>query len=191
MSLNDYLVNKPTLTTARLILRPLTAADADDLREWTPDPSLYAYWGKSPGKADKHPELLFVKPRKPTKSFHLGIAAHENGKVIGEVWIYLIENDRMAKAAIRVARAWQGRGYAAEALREIVRFCFEQTELRRLWTDVDARNLASIRMLEACGFTREGYIRQGKMVSSWCDYYLYGILREDAWKTRDAAASDG
>lgn len=32
MSLNDYLVNKPTLTTARLILRPLTAADADDLR---------------------------------------------------------------------------------------------------------------------------------------------------------------
>lgn len=44
---------------------------------------------------------------------------------------------------------------------------------------VDVRNVASWRMLEKCGFVREGMVRQGKMVNTWCDYYLYGLLRSD------------
>ena len=44
---------------------------------------------------------------------------------------------------------------------------------------VDAENGASQKMLEKCGYTREGLIRQGKMVSTWCDYYIYGILSSD------------
>ena len=43
----------------------------------------------------------------------------------------------------------------------------------------DVRNIPSQRMLEKCGFQREGLIRQGKMVSTWCDYYIYGILSGD------------
>lgn len=45
--------------------------------------------------------------------------------------------------------------------------------------EVDVRNVASQRILEKCGFTREGLIRQGKMVNTWCDYYVYGILDTD------------
>ena len=58
-------------------------------------------------------------------------------------------------------------------------FCFRNTELQRLWTKVDVRNTASWKMLEKCGYTREGLVRQGKMVSTWCDYYIYGILGSD------------
>ncbi|WP_024832912.1 GNAT family N-acetyltransferase [Ruminiclostridium josui] len=58
-------------------------------------------------------------------------------------------------------------------------FGFENTEIQRLWTKVDVRNIASCRMLEKCGYTKEGLIRQGKMVNTWCDYYIYGILSSD------------
>lgn len=177
--LRDYIENKPTLTTARLILRPMNAEDVPSLKQWMPDKGLYSYWGKGAGKSDKDPSLLFTKPEKPTKSFHLGIAQREGGMVIGEIWVYLIENDRMAKVAYRLGASWQGRGYATEALNAMVHFCFEHTELQRLWTDVDVRNAASCRVLEKCGFIREGKIRQGKMVSTWCDYYLYGLLRQE------------
>ena len=51
-----------------------------------------------------------------------------------------------------------------------VDFCFKSTELKRIRPDVGVRNEASIRVLEKCGFLREGLIRQGKMVSTWCDY---------------------
>ena len=62
----------------------------------------------------------------------------------------------------------------------MTRFCFEHTELRRLQAQVDVHNIASQRMLEKCGYTREGLIRQGKMVNTWCDYYIYGILADDS-----------
>lgn len=183
MSLADYVHEKPVIETARLRLRPMTADDVPALQEWMTDRTLYVYWGKGPGKTDKNPALLFERPEKPAKSFHLGIEERASGKVIGELWVYLIVGDRMATVAIRLAPACQGRGYGTEALAAMTRFCFEHTELRRLVAEVDVRNLASQRMLEKCGYMREGLIRQGKMVSTWCDYYIYAMLSTDgAWK---------
>lgn len=179
MALADYIYNKPIIESERLIIRQLQPSDVPALKEWMPDKSLYTYWGKGPGKTDKYPELLFTKEEKPTKSFHLGIVMKENQKAIGEVWVYLIENDRMGKVAIRISNEYQGRGIVYEALMAVMRFCFKNTELQRLWTDVDIRNTASIKLLEKCGFQREGLIRQGKMVSTWCDYYIYGLLKSD------------
>lgn len=180
MSLSDYLIKKPELETKRLLIRPLRPEDTGALKEWLSDPSLYQYWGKRPGKADKNPELLFSPtPPKPVKSFHWGIICKENGKAIGEFWISLIENDRMARISYRLSPAWQGRGIMTEALKRIIRFCFTETELQRLWTDVAIHNTASCRVLEKAGFIREGHIRQGKMVSTWCDYYIYGMLKSD------------
>lgn len=179
MSLADYVYNKPTIETARMIIRPMTIADISDLKEWMSDQSIYTYWGKAPSKAEKNPELLFEKENKPSKSFHLGIAVKEFNKVIGDLWVYLIENNRMASVAIRISRNYQGKGYGTEALSAMVRFCFNNTELKRLWAEVDIHNIASQRILEKSSFTREGLIRQGKMVNTWCDYYIYGILDSD------------
>ena len=50
MALADYTVSKPVIDTPRLKLRPMRASDVPALREWTPDPSIYTYWGKGPGK---------------------------------------------------------------------------------------------------------------------------------------------
>lgn len=179
MSLADFIEVKPVLTTKNLTLRTLKPEDLCSLKEWMPDPQMYQYFGKGPGKNDKNPHLLFEKPEPKTKSFHFGIICNRDQKAIGELWVYLIENDRMAKIAYRIARSHQGNGYAAEALSEVVTFCFTKTELKRLWTDVDVRNIASVKTLEKCGFQREGLIRQGKMVSTYCDYYIYGLLRKD------------
>ena len=96
-----------------------------------------------------NPELLFEKEEKPTKSFHLGVALKDDDKVVGDLWVYLIEKDRMASVAIRLSKG------------------------------VDVRNATSCRILEKCGYTKEGHIRQGKMVNTWCDYYIYGILSTD------------
>lgn len=183
MKLKDYVQNKPKLETDRLLLRPLQYDDVADLKEWIGDRSLYQYWGKRPGKSDLNPELLFQKKERPTKSFHWGIVHKKDDKVIGEMWIYLIENDRMAKVAYRLSPIYQGNGLMAEALRNVVIFCFEKTELQRLWSDVHVLNIASYKTLEKAGFRREGHIRDGKMVNTYCDYYLYGMTRADYHET--------
>lgn len=179
MSLNDYIAQKPSIQTERLVLRPLVESDVESLREWLADKSIYKYWGKNAGRTDKDPSLLFQKQERPKKSFHLGIEYRDEKKIIGEIWAYLIENDRMAKLAIRLSPVFHGKGLATEAVTAMTKFCFTHTELQRLWTDVDVCNTASVKVLEKCGYQREGCIRQGKMVSTWCDYYIYGILKTD------------
>lgn len=176
--LKAYIEEKPILKTSRLMLRTMRVEDVPDL-DWMGDPSLYRYWGKRPGKCDLQPARLFEKAKKPTKSFHWGIVHKQDQRVIGECWVYLIENDRMAKIAYRLASAYQGHGFMAEALIEIVDFCFSHTELQRLWSDVHIENTASIKTLEKVGFIREGHIHQGKLVNQYCDYYLYGLRKPD------------
>lgn len=43
----------------------------------------------------------------------------------------------------------------------------------------DVRNTGAHRGLEKCGFLREDAVRQGKMVSLYCDYHTCGLLRSD------------
>ena len=194
MALADYIEKKPVIDTRRLRIRPLRREDVPALEEWMADKAIYAFWGKGPGKADRNPALLFAAVPKPAKSFHLGIEEKAAGKVVGDLWVYRIENDRMATVAIRLAPSRHGRGYGTEALAAVTRFCFAHTELRRLQAEVDVRNTASRRMLEKCGYRREGLIRQGKMVNAWCDYFIYGILAGDgepAGKAVDGGRGEG
>ena len=71
----------------------------------------------------------------------------------------------------------KGNGLMSEALKSVIEFCFSKTELQKIWTDVHILNHVSYKTLEKVGFQREGHIRGGKMVNTYCDYYLYGIFK--------------
>ncbi len=175
--LKDYIENKPTITSEKLVIRPLKDKDIEDLREWTPDKSIYKYWGKNPGKTDLKPELLLEKKEKPSKSFHLYIEYKEDSKIIGDIYIYLIEKDKKAKVAIRLNKSYHNKGIGTEAVSTMVNWCFENTELETIWTDVNKENIASIRLLEKSGFNKIEEINNGKMVSTICDYFVYEIKK--------------
>ena len=182
--LKDYLENKPTLETPRLLLRTLTADDAPDLRRWLARDEIYTYWGRPASKGEREPETMFIDPRpwvkrKPSPDFKWGVVSRDTNTVIGDISVFDIENNRMGSVGYRFDPDEWGNGYATEALREAVRFIFAHTELDRLQATADVRNAASNRVLEKCGFVLEGTIRHGKMVSTYCDYHIWGMLRED------------
>lgn len=182
--IKDYLDNKPIIQTRNLILREYTINDVSDLKEWLGDAEIYTYWGRNANNSEINPESLFIDPRphikrKPSKDFKWGMVLKENNKLIGEIQVFDIENDRMAKVAYRLSKKYWGKGLTSEALHSVVMFCFENTELQRLSAGVDVNNIASWKVMEKCGFLREGLIRQGKMLSTYCDYYLYGMLKND------------
>ena len=77
------------------------------------------------------------------------------------------------------SQVFENMGITTEALKEVVRFIFENTEIERLNGRADVRNIASNKVMEKCGFVKEGTVRQGKMVSVYCDYNIYGMLRAD------------
>lgn len=74
----------------------------------------------------------------------------------------------------------RGKGYGAEAQRQLVRYLFLHTQVNRIEASTEIGNLAEQRALEKVGFTREGILRgcafQG---GRWHDGVLYSILRAD------------
>lgn len=182
--LEDYRENKPTIETCRLILRPMSAEDAKDLKEWLGLDEIYTYWGRKATRGEKFPEEMFIErrpwvKRKPTFDFRWSVVFKDNKKVIGELQVFDIENRRMGSIGYRFNPKYWGKGFATESLLAVVEFIFTKTEMKRLNANADVRNTASNRVLEKCGFIKEGTVRQGKMVSVYCDYNIYGLLYDD------------
>ena len=174
----------PELETERLTLRKLLETDADDLREWLGRDEVYTYWGRPAGKGEKNPELLFIDPRpqvkrKPSHDFIWGIELKSTHKVVGILEIFDVENDRMGKVGYRVAPPLWNSGICTEAMKRAMDFVFQETPLDRLETTVDVKNTGSNRVLEKCGFRLEGTVRHGKMGTRYCDYNIWGFIRDD------------
>ena len=174
----------PTLETDRMILRELKPRDAEDLRKWLGRDEIYTYWGRSASKGEKHPELLFIDPRpnvkrRPSSDFLWGIELKSTHEVIGVIEVFDVENDRYGKVGYRVAPELWNAGLCTEALRRVVDFIFSETAMDRLEGTADVRNAGSNRVLEKCGFRLEGTVRHGKMVSAYCDYNIWGLIRDD------------
>ena len=67
-----------------------------------------------------------------------------------------------------------------EALKEVLRFFFEEVGVNRVDSRHDPNNPHSGMVMAHCGMTREGTVRQGDRNNQGiCDYTLYGILKSD------------
>jgi RimJ/RimL family protein N-acetyltransferase len=76
---------------------------------------------------------------------------------------------------------WQGRGVMTVALGRLLDDLFSSTRLERLEARCAVDNHASRRVLEKCGFRREGTLRgYFRLAGRRVDNHLYAMLREDA-----------
>ncbi len=85
---------------------------------------------------------------------------------------------RSAEIGYWVAEAYWGRGIATEALRAASEHAFRAFSLMRVQATVFAWNEASMRVLEKCGYAREGVLAQsvfkdGELIDS----VLYALVR--------------
>jgi RimJ/RimL family protein N-acetyltransferase len=76
-----------------------------------------------------------------------------------------------------------GHGYASEAVRELIRICFEDLGLRRVTANCFAANDASWRLMERVGMRRELYTVRESLHRSgeWLDGMGYALLA-DEWR---------
>jgi ribosomal-protein-alanine N-acetyltransferase len=80
---------------------------------------------------------------------------------------------------------WMGapfarQGYMSRAVRALIPFAFGPLRLHRLEAACIPTNAASTRLLENCGFTREGLARRYLCINGlWQDHLLFGLLITD------------
>jgi len=77
-----------------------------------------------------------------------------------------------------------GQGLMREGLGRVVDHAFDEMGFHRLEANIQPGNTASIGLVRALGFTREGYSRRYlKVGREWMDHERWAILTED-WRER-------
>jgi RimJ/RimL family protein N-acetyltransferase len=100
--------------------------------------------------------------------------------LVGDVGVCLHSNRMQAEIGFTLAKAYQGHGYATEAVGQVLEHLFTWRNLRRISAECDARNVPSARLLRRLGFVEEGCRRAHTWVKGeWTDDLLFGYLRDD------------
>jgi RimJ/RimL family protein N-acetyltransferase len=85
-----------------------------------------------------------------------------------------------AELAYDLAPAYWGRGYMRRAVEALLHWAFDSVALNRVHAFVMISNERSIGLLERCGFTREGTLRQFRNARGTPrDFHIYALLAND------------
>jgi RimJ/RimL family protein N-acetyltransferase len=187
-------MTQPTATaselhTPRLLLRPLRDDDAEALFGIFSDAAVMRHWSSAPWTDPAQARQRIAADaagHAAGEHLALGIVRRDDGRLIGRCTLFdLWPSCRRAQVGyILEAPAW-GRGFAAEAVRALLRHGFEALDLNRVEADIDPRNTASARLLQRLGFTREGLLRERWIVDGEVsDSEIHGLLRREFMERR-------
>lgn len=177
-----------TLTTKRLLLRPLRDSDACELLGIFCDPKVMRYWSAPPWESIKQAKSMIdrdIKAMAARESVRFGLERTEDGMLIGTCTLFAIsEQCRRAEVGYALASHAWGKAYMDEALRALLSYGFNDLKFNRVEADIDPRNEASARSLERLGFRKEGHLRERWIVGDEVsDTALYGLLHRDCqWR---------
>jgi len=186
MNKNMLFGKYPYLESKELILKKVEPQDANDLFEILTNESLFKYRPGNPLKTlDSvknvigHYERDFLKH----KTIFLGIyMKEENNKLVGIGEIFGFD-DKASRVEVgyTINENFWGKGIATYATQMMVDFLFTTVVVNSIQATTMPINVKSKNVLERCGFTHEGTLRQ---VKHWTglgivDLDMYSILKSE------------
>jgi RimJ/RimL family protein N-acetyltransferase len=173
--------------TERLTIRPVTVDDFKPLWQIRRQDSVGQWMTSTSADWDRFAEVMGDDDRMGKT-----LVIERDGTVIGD--LMLAPEDAWAQTEVAeqakgvqaeigwcIDPAEEGRGYATEAVRELIRIAFEDLGLRRLIANAFAANDPSRRLMERVGMrpevhtVRESLHRSGE----WMDGISYALLAEE------------
>jgi RimJ/RimL family protein N-acetyltransferase len=153
------------LQTARLILRPIVAADADAIFDgYAQDPEVTRFmtWRPHRERSDAHAfvALCLATPRE--RSLTYIITGRGDHLLRGVLELRRPAPYRLGFGYVLARRFW-GLGLMTEALTAATQWAMDQREVWRIGDVCDIDNLASARVMEKAGMTREALLRRWSM----------------------------
>jgi RimJ/RimL family protein N-acetyltransferase len=175
--------------TARLTIRVATAGDVEAVWRFRRLDEVSRWITRAPATVDE-----FRSQFDDSDTLARTLVVECGGEVIGDLMLRVEDAWSQAEVAdqargVQAELGWvlhpdhAGQGYATEAVRELIRLCFEDLGLRRVVANCFAANDASWRLMERVGMRRELYsVRESLHRSGeWLDGMAYALLAEE-WR---------
>jgi RimJ/RimL family protein N-acetyltransferase len=175
------------LRTERLTLQAGTAADADATWAYRRLESVGQWLTEVPAGLEAY-RATFTDPARLATT----IVVELDRTVIGDFMLRVGDAWTQAEIADRARRtqaelgwvldpAHTGHGYATEALRELLRYCFRDLGVHRVTANCFLGNDTSWRLMERVGMRRELHAVRGSLhrCGQWLDTVAYAILEAE------------
>jgi RimJ/RimL family protein N-acetyltransferase len=174
------------IRTDRLILRPFTLADFDDLFAIysRPDVARYLEWaplGRIEVAENLDRKLAQSVLAEQGQALSLAVVLPPLERVIGDVTLkWLSTEHRQGEIGFTLHPDHHGYGFAAEAARAVLELGFHGLGLHRIVGRCDARNTASARVLDRLGMHREAHFVHNELFKGeWGDELVYAVCEDD------------
>ena len=166
----------PLLTTARLTLRAVRAADLEEVYFLRSDPRVMQYLDR-PVAADRAEAKEYLTKAVNQIAENQGItwAITEKGKdkMIGYIGYWRIDfANYRAEVGYALHPDFWRKGLITEALTAALDYAFEQTDIHSVLANVNPVHVGSIAVLKKQGFRQEAHFRE--------DYYFNGKFIDSA-----------
>lgn len=180
------------LRTQRLVLRPATPSD------W---PATYSYRrleevGRWLTEIPTDPQTYRATFEEPAR-LATTVMVELDGVTIGDLMLRVEDawsqsevssqaRGTQAELGWTLDPAHTGHGYATEAVRALLDFCFQDLSVRRVHANCFTDNQASWRLMERVGMRRESHAVAESLHRSgeWLDTFTYAVLAAE-WSPRD------
>ena len=161
----------PELKTERLLLRRITAADAEELFILRSDPRVMEFVGREPAKTVQEVLDLIELINKnidANETVMWAIALKEEpSRLIGNITLWQIEKDHYrADIGYMLHPDHWRKGIMKEAISHVVNYGFNTMKLHSIGAKVASGNKPSEWVLESAGFEKEAHFKE--------DYYFRG-----------------
>jgi RimJ/RimL family protein N-acetyltransferase len=145
------------LETERLLLRPFTEDDEDDLCALYADPEVMRFLGGVRTREQTRLRLAAMVAHWREHGFGIwALVAKAGGEFVGRCGLgHLHEEVGDVELAYTLGRAWWGSGLATEAAGRALGYGFEVLRLPRVAAYARPENVASRRVMEKLGMTFE------------------------------------
>lgn len=174
-----------TIETERLILRKFQYTDDDAmLKYWIADEKIQSLYSEPvyTTKAEVR-ELLdkYIGSYKKDDYYRWAVIEKNSGECIGQIAFFLVDSkNHFAEIEYCIGSEFQNNGYATEAARAVIRYGFEKINLHKIQICTKTINKASKRVIEKCGFTYEGTLRDYfYMNSEYVGRLYFSMLRSE------------
>lgn len=172
-------------------VRPVHAADAEELYRLVRENEehLYPWMGWVPEDGFTREDMRdFIrrseKAVRDQSQFNALIV--QSGKIVGVTGFPLIDwSNRIAHIGYWLDRSHTGHGLMTQSVRALLTYAFDALEMNRIEIRCATNNKTSAAVAERLGFTREGALRQARLMrDTYIDEYVFSMLREE-WESAD------
>lgn len=172
------------LTTARLVLRPFTAGDAEAVQALLRDREVASTTAMIPHPYPDGAAAVWLATHEPRhqagEAAIYAITLRDGGEVIGAIELRVEASHRRGELGYWLGKAYWDRGYATEAADAVLRHGVRELGLHRVHAAHMTRNPASGAVLRKIGMRHEGTLRGH--VPKWGvleDLEIWGVLDDE------------